>query len=71
MKEFEKWDKRQRINDLRIFDIPVVNSNQKERYKGWKAALEEVLKQLNDIYDGDFENSEIVKWIKKELGETT
>ena len=36
----------------------------------WRAALEETLKQLNDIYGGDFENSDIVKWIKKELGDT-
>lgn len=33
----------------------------------WRAALEEVLKQLNNIYNGDFENSEIVSWIKEEL----
>ena len=37
--------------------------------EGWKAALEEVLKQLDIIYDGDFENSDIVKWIEKELKE--
>ena len=36
----------------------------------WRAALEEMLTQLNNIYDGDFENSEIVKWIKQELGDT-
>ena len=35
----------------------------------WRGALEEVLTQLNNIYDGDFENSDIVKWIKKELEE--
>ena len=34
---------------------------------GWRAGLEEVLTQLNNIYDGDFENSEIVEWIEGEL----
>ncbi|KKN71269.1 hypothetical protein LCGC14_0423120 [marine sediment metagenome] len=33
----------------------------------WRAALKKVLKQLDIIYSGDFENSDIVKWIKEEL----
>lgn len=40
---------------------------QEAREETWRAALEEVLKRLNDIYNGDFENSEIVKWIEEEL----
>lgn len=40
-----------------------------QRYEladAWRAALAEVLKQLDTIYGGDFENSDIVKWIEEE-----
>ena len=37
--------------------------------RAWIGALKSVLKSLEEIYDGDFENSEIVKDIEKELME--
>jgi len=35
----------------------------------WKAALRLVMDELDKIYDDDFEDSDIVKRIKEELGE--
>ena len=34
---------------------------------GWRAALRWVLKDLEETYNNDFENSQIVQHIKKEL----
>ncbi len=63
MKAFEKW-----YNELPIREDFTLGTQAKYK-KGWRAALKEVLEQLNVIYDGDFENSDIVEWIKKELGD--
>ena len=61
MKEFKKWFQKEKI---KYIYRPI---NEIDCGMGWKVALEEVLKQLNDIYSGDFENSDIVKWIEQEL----
>ena len=60
MKEFEEWWGN---SGCHVWDLRGCKA-------AYRAALEEVLKQLNDIYNGDFENSDIVKWIKNELGDT-
>jgi len=61
MEQFEKW----------LRHAKHANFTWEEDAKdAWRAALKEVLKQLNDIYSSDFENSEIVKWIEQELGDT-
>lgn len=59
MKNFKKWWNNLLCSNNENFRIVAESS--------WRAAMKEVLKQLNNIYDGDFENSEIVSWIKKEL----
>lgn len=61
MKAFEEWSKTPNGYAER-------GSDYAEGEAAWQAALEEVLTQLNNIYNGDFENSDIVKWINKELG---
>ena len=69
MKEFEKWWGN---FDCSIIDCKGIGCNDvcKEiRKETWRVALKEILKQLNIIYSGDFENSDIVKWIKQELGD--
>jgi len=58
MEQFEKW------ND----SLPVLEKRYQslERKKGWRAALEEILKQLKQpIYSAD-----IMAWIEKELRDT-
>lgn len=61
--DFEKWVRDNWDTLKKINPYPYSNLLR----AGYIAALEEVLKQLDIIYGGDFENSEIVKWIKKEL----
>lgn len=51
MKEFEKWNKIHRINDLRLKDKVAVEHNEQERNKGWKAALEWALRDLNEQFE--------------------
>ena len=65
MKQFDKWYEK----EVGSIDFPGIKEFYEARKKTWRAALEEVLTQLNNIYDGDFENSDIVKWIKQELGD--
>jgi len=65
MKAFRKWlvntlDKANKVHELHK---PVLYV--KEEIV-WRAAMEEVLTQLDRIYDGDFD-SDIVEWIKTEL----
>ena len=66
MEQFKKWLKENSRKTGYLYD----ETAERERRKGWQAALKEVLIQLNNIYDGDFENSDIVEWIKSELGDT-
>ncbi len=72
MKNFDKWfNKKQSPEEILKVSACITSENLIDMIAetAWRAALEEVLKQLNNIYDGDFENSEIVKWIKKEIEE--
>jgi len=56
MKQFEKW-----ISEDE--DSPVLSIDaERQREKGWRAALKEVLKQISYTPDGS-----IVNWIEKEL----
>lgn len=61
MKEFKKWLQKEKIK------YPYRLPDEIDCGMGWSAALKQILKQLDIIYSGDFENSDIVKWIKKEL----
>ena len=70
MKEFKKYDKKycDRKTSHCCLSLDIYCEHCAElRKMGWQAALEEVLKQLNNIYNGDFENSDIVKYIEEEL----
>ena len=67
MKEFEKRFNKEYPLSPTIERGPIGRDFKNGCEKMWRAALEEALKQLNDIYDSDFENSEIVKWIEGEL----
>ncbi|GAI21611.1 unnamed protein product [marine sediment metagenome] len=64
MTEFEKYWKKL---EPKFYPDSAANDKDKVRW-GWEAALEWVLKNLDKIYNGDFENSEIMNTIKKELG---
>lgn len=63
MEQFKKWQKTFYKNHQGIHHFDPTCKI------GWRAALEEVLKHLDHFYGGDFENSEIVEWIKRELGD--
>ena len=49
MKEFEKWNKIYRINDVRLLTEPDINIKEKQRRKGWEAALEWVLGEVDSL----------------------
>ena len=66
MEQFEKWNKIHRINDVRLLTEPDINIKEKQRQKGWEAALKWALKSgYIDDYGDDIINS----WdIEEELG---
>lgn len=72
MKEFEKWWAEHRASVL----PHTCQSSRGENLAMladkdvWKAALEWVLGKMDKIYNGVFENSEIMDVIKKELKES-
>jgi hypothetical protein len=47
MKEFEKWDRPYHLNDLSLSNEVRTKHKKQERQKGWKAALEYVLNNID------------------------
>ena len=59
MKDFNKWWKKKYKSDFDEYK-PIGEA-------GWKAALKWALKDLKETYDGDWDNSQFVRHINKEL----
>lgn len=66
MREFAKWWVKQFKSDPKEIHGALAREICKITAKSWRAALEEVLKQISYKPDGS-----IVNWIKKELEDET
>ena len=67
MEQFEKFFTEIMVPRIKANTLIYEGTFEKDCERTWRTALEKVLTQLNSIYGGDFENSDIVKWIKSEL----
>ena len=69
MQQFKKWNKIHHINDVRLLTEPDINIKEKQRRKGWKAALE-MVQSVGEQAGGPEHNCyyEMMDAIDKELG---
>lgn len=64
MKAFENWNKKNK-SYLPLLDNTVTS----ERSKGWRAALEEVLRVIIEESNGPSTQKDLMIWLNEELGE--
>jgi len=63
MKEFKKWLKEDSVKSGYLYD----EHDEKQREKGWKAALEWVLSRTNYHYGDELSNADLILDIEDEL----